>query len=205
MLRSGADAMWLRYPLAVGVAYLVFLALLWLWLRSRAEDYAGGLDLPGSGSASSSGHDAGLQFEGAGGHFAGGGASGSFDMPADDLSLIDGDSSPIGDALGSATDADEFALPLVALILLGVAVFSSLFMVYSAPTLFAELLVDGVLSASLYRRLRGLETRHWLETAIRRTAGPFALTAALMAACGGLMAHYAPGAHSIGDVITHAS
>lgn len=77
-------------------------------------------------------------------------------------------------------------------------------MVYSAPVLFAELLVDGVLSASLYRRLRGLETRHWLETAFRRTALPFALTAAIVSASGWGILLYAPEAHSIGDVISHS-
>lgn len=84
--------------------------------------------------------------------------------------------------------------------------FSSFFMIYSAPApaLFAELLLDGVLSASLYRRLRGLETPHWLETALRRTALPFVLAAAIVSALGRGMAIYAPEAHSIGDVISHA-
>jgi hypothetical protein len=82
---------------------------------------------------------------------------------------------------------------------------SSFFMVYSAPVLFAELLVDGVLSASLYHRLRGFETRHWLETAIRRTVWPFVLTTAIVSASGWGMALYAPGAHSISDVIFHSS
>jgi polyferredoxin len=104
-------------------------------------------------------------------------------------------------------DADELAIPLVVLVLVLVGtlivtlVASSFFMIYSAPILFAELLVDGVLSASLYRRLRGLRTRHWLDTALRRTAGPFALTAVIVAAGGWAMAVYAPGAHSIGDVV----
>lgn len=62
-----------------------------------------------------------------------------------------------------------------------------------------------VLSASLYRRLRGLATRHWLETAFRRTALPFALTAAIVSASGWGMALYAPEAHSIGDVISRSS
>ena len=69
---------------------------------------------------------------------------------------------------------------------------------------FAELLLDGVLSASLYRRLRGLETRHWLETALRRTALPFFLTAIIVSASGWAMTLYAPEAQSIGEVITHA-
>jgi hypothetical protein len=96
---------------------------------------------------------------------------------------------------------------LVFLVLIGAMVFSSFlmlyFMVYSAPALFAELLVDGVLSASLYRRLRGLETRHWLETALRHTALPFVLAATITSASGWAMALYAPEAHSIGDVIVH--
>lgn len=120
------------------------------------------------------------------------------------MSVVGDSGSSVGDALGSVAEAEEFAIPLVVLILLGAMLFSSLFMIYSAPVLFAELLVDGVLSASLYRRLRGLETRHWLETAFRRTALPFALTAAIVSASGWGMALYAPEAHSIGDVLSHS-
>ena len=79
-----------------------------------------------------------------------------------------------------------------------------LFVVYSAPLLFAELLVDGVLAATLYRRLRGIEPRHWLETAVRRTFLPFLLTACFTGAAGWTMAMYAPGANSIGKVFLHA-
>lgn len=35
MLRAGIASMTLRYPLAVAAAYLVFLLLLWIWLRAR--------------------------------------------------------------------------------------------------------------------------------------------------------------------------
>jgi len=65
-------------------------------------------------------------------------------------------------------------------------------------------LLDGVLSVSLYRRLRGLETRHWLETALRRTGWPFVLTAMVFSASGWAMTLYAPDARSIGDVVFHA-
>lgn len=76
--------------------------------------------------------------------------------------------------------------------------------VYSAPLLFAELLVDGVLTVGLYRRLRGMESQHWLETAIKRTAWPFAITAVLVFASGWGMQKYAPEAHTIGQVMVHA-
>lgn len=202
LLHAGFIEMWLRYLASFGVAYLMFLFLLWLWLRTRAEDYA---DLPDiSGSPSSGSGSSGTCYSGKGGDFGGGGASVSFDAPSESISAISDSGSSVGDALGTVAEAEEFAIPLVVLILIGAMLFSSLFMIYSAPVLFAELLVDGVLSASLYRRLRGLETRHWLETAFRCTALPFALTAAIVSASGWGMALYAPEAHSIGDVISHS-
>lgn len=202
LLHAGLVEMWLRYLAAFGGAYLVFLVLLWLWLRTRAEDYADVPDLSGAPSSSSS--SPGTCYSGKGGDFGGGGANGSFDAPSEHISVIGDSSSSVGDALGTVAEAEEFAIPLVVLVIAAAMVFSSLFMIYSAPTLFAELLVDGVLSASLYRKLRGLETRHWLETALRRTALPFALTAVIVSASGWGMALYAPGAHSIGEVISHS-
>lgn len=202
LLREGMVEMWLRYLAAFGIAYMVFLVLLWLWLRTKAEDYD---DVPDISNFPSSGSGNSIFSGGDGGQFGGGGASGSFDAPDADISPIGEVGSSVGEALGSA---DELAVPL-ALVLLVVAliaaiVCSSLFMVYTAPTLFSELLVDGVLSASLYRKLRGLHTRHWLETAIHRTALPFIITAAIVSASGWAMALYAPEAHSIGEVIYHA-
>ena len=105
-------------------------------------------------------------------------------------------------------DADELAVPLIVVVIavgvLAALILSSLWVVYSAPVLFAELLVDGVLAASLYRRLRGLDSRHWLETAIRRTFLPFAIAAIVTASIGWGMTLYAPEADSIGDVLLHA-
>jgi len=199
-LHAGFVEMWLRYLASFGVAYLMFLFLLWLWLRTRAEDYADFPDLsasPSYGSGSSG-------YSGKGGDLGGGGASGSFDAPSENISVVSDSGGSVGDALGTVAEAEEFAIPLIVLVLLGAMVFSSFFMIYSAPVLFAELLVDGVLSASLYRKLRGLETNHWLETALRHTALPFALTAAIVSASGWAMTIYAPEAHSIGEVISHS-
>jgi hypothetical protein len=202
LLHTGFVEMWLRYLAAFGIAYMMFLVLLWLWLRTQAEDYA---DLPDLSGLPSGAGNSGTCYSGKGGDFGGGGASSSFDAPSDHISAIGDSGSSVGDALGTAAEAEEFAIPLVVLVLAAAMICSSLFMIYSAPILFAELLVDGVLSASLYRRLRGLETRHWLETALRRTALPFALTAVIVSASGWGMTLYAPEAHSIGDVISHSN
>ena len=206
LLQGGYHDMWLRYPLALGAAYLVFLLLLWLWLRTRPGDWIDAWDGTVPDFSPSGGNASG--WSGHGGGSGGGGASASFESSASidaDGSAIDAITGPIGDAVGSAAEADELAIPLAAVILaigvVTVVALSSLFVVWSAPVLFAELLVDGVLAAGLYRRLRRIETRHWLETAVRRTWLPFLLTALLAAAAGWGMAKYVPGADSIGDVV----
>lgn len=208
LLDSGLTEMWLRYSCAMLAAYLMFLFLLWLWLRSSAEDY---LDFPDLSGISPSGRssEAVQGFEAKGGEFGGGGAQGSYDEPVSSYSispepignLSDGDGNVIGEALEGAAQAEELAIPLVVLVLLGALLFSSALIVYSAPMLFAELLLDAALAAGLYRKLRSLPTRHWLETAIHRTVWPFIATTIFVAACGWSMQLYAPGAHSLAEVI----
>jgi len=199
MLRFGVTSMALRYPLALLLAYGVFLVLLWLWLRSQAEDYVDIPDFSGSGSSGSG--DCAPAFEGGGGNFGGGGASGSFDGPAS-FAPIESDSSPLSEAASAVGDgADELAIPLLAVAFaLGLAL-ASLYVVYVAPILFAEVLVDGALSYALYRRIKAADSPHWLESAVRRTALPFVLTGVFVSVTGAAMATWTPGAHSIGQVI----
>lgn len=199
LLQLGVTSMALRYPLALLLAYGAFLVLLWLWLRTKADDYVDVPDL--SGLVPSGPNGSAPSFEGGGGHFGGGGASGSFDGPAS-FAPVDSDASPLSEAASALGDgADELAIPLVVMaMVLGLAL-ASLYVVYAAPILFAELLVDGALSYALYRRIQAADSPHWLESAVRRTALPFLLTGVFLAVSGAAMAAYAPGAHSIGEVI----
>ena len=75
LLAFGVDSLALRYPLAVGIAYLVFLLLLWLWLRTSSDDYADVsidvLDWIPDGAA-----NVGGRYKGGRGQFGGGGSSG---------------------------------------------------------------------------------------------------------------------------------
>jgi len=216
LLHLGLTEIWLRYLAAFGFAYLAFMGLLWLWLRTRADDYAEIPDVSGLvPSGRSGGHDC-ADFSGGGGSGGGGGASGTFDGPGDgpglgapvDAGGTDSVSSVVdsaGEALGEGlSGADELAIPVALILAVGALLLSSLWIVYSAPVLFAELLLDGMLAASLYHRLRGLETQHWLETAVRRTWVPFLLTALIVSAAGWGMKLYAPQAHSVGEVIAFA-
>ena len=211
---AGIQAMHVRYPVAVGGAYLVFLFLLWLWLRTEADDYLdASIDIADLSGGGSSGVDAMPDFGGSGGEFGGGGASGNFviddSLPASSLPGSDGGAADgLGEAVGEVVGgADEGAIPLaVALLvvaLVAVLLFATFYIVYLAPALFAELLVDGALSASLYRRMRGLQTRHWLESALRRTALPFAVSALGLGLVGYALHAYAPEAHTLGEVLRH--
>ena len=224
LLHAGLFSMAWRYPLALGAAYAFFLFLLWLWMRTKVDDY---FDLPDIddlpipiGSGSSGGGSPSFS-SGGGGNFDGGGASGSFDdasrVPLAMLSSADsgGDSgsgsasssssgSGLGD-IGDLGDADELVIPLIVVALaIGLAV-ASLYVVYMAPALFAELLVDSAFSVALYRKLRRAPAESWLSTALRRTALPFALTAVFLAVVGFALASYAPGAHTIGQAINYTA
>ncbi len=209
LLKAGMESMFIRYPISVGCAYLVFLFLLWLWIRTEAKDYLDVADIQGPSTGQGGSSDNIKDFGGGDGQFGGGGASGSFDMDDSlpspslpDINIPGGDS--VADVLGGA---DEGAVPLVvALIIAALAAMlflAMLYIVYLAPALFAELLVDGVLSASLYRRLRGLATRHWLESAVRRTVLPFVVTVLGLGAMGYALERYAPQAHTLGEVHQH--
>jgi len=201
LLQAGIENMALRYPLALALAYLFFLFLIWLWLRTKAEDY---LDVPDvSGVLPRGGAPDALPSirSGGGGDFGGGGASGSFDGSG---TAIDEAANPLGsagEALGSVADADELAIPLVVVALaIGLAL-ASLYVIYIAPLLFAEVLVDGALSYALLRRLRSQDPRHWLSGAFGRTVLPFVATAMFLAGAGAAMTAFAPGARSIGEVV----
>ena len=244
LLQLGVDAMAVRYPIAVALAYLVFLGLMWVWLRARQDDLSGLLELvptddvgavfdamPGPGARLPS-------FGGGGGRFGGGGASGSFETPdlgvvraagsemgeaggtvgqgashaagstaSDALGSRVGDAvgGKLGDAAGAVLDADEGAVPivivgLVLLFALGLLVACG-YVVYIAPALFAEVLVDGILSVVLFRHLRAEQRPSWQGAAVRGTIVPFLATAAFLCAVRYAMAVYAPGARSIGEVI----
>lgn len=198
LLHAGVTRMALRYPLAMVGAYVAFLLLLWLWLRTRADDYGDGLDIVDAIPTPDLG-DTMPSLSGGGGEFGGGGASSSFDNGgAEALSDAANPFEKVADVGGAA---DELAIPiLVAILAIGLAL-ASLYVVYLAPTLFAELLFDGVLSYGLYRHLRGADSRNWLETAFRRTVLPFALTAVFLVAVGAGLSAYAPDAHTIGAAL----
>lgn len=205
MLHLGLHNMALRYPLALLVAYGFFMFLLWLWLRTDASDYDNAPDAadllssitPRGGSAPET-----VFRSGSGGDFGGGGATGDWgvgSLASDSADAVGG----VGKSLGAVAEADDLGPPLVAIALalvlvLGLAI-AGCYLIYSAPVLLAEVAVDGALSYALYRRVGNEDPRHWLGTALRRTALPFILCAVLVAGIGWGLQAAAPEARSLGQ------
>jgi hypothetical protein len=222
LLHAGIGAMWFRYAVAILIAYGVFLLLLrlWLWMQQRS---LGDVDIDGSsfdissvGSGSSGG--GGGSWSGGGGSFGGGGASGGWEEgvkvgalsssgPSEPIS-VSGSGSSSGSSGGSfldnfSADLDEGVLIIIALVAILGGVIASLYVIYIAPGLLAEILVDGALLAGLYKRVKHIEQRHWLRAAVRRTIVPVLIAAVCFTAAGYAMHLAAPEARSIGDVWRH--
>jgi hypothetical protein len=190
LLAAGVDRMPVRYGLAVVVAYLVLFLVLraWIlaWKRGMRDDLSV-LDLQDVEFP-----DAG--FEGGGGSFGGGGASSAFGPPQrSETAVPDIDLDP-GEGIVIAV-----VLALVASVLV-----ASLWMVWTAPTLFAEVLVDAGISVGLYRRFRRAAEGSWLLTAFRHTAVPFAVVLVVFVLGGAYLQSKFPEARSLGDVVEAA-
>jgi hypothetical protein len=223
LLRLGVTSMTVRYPLAVILAYCVFLLLLRLWLalQRRSESNSDLLSesgdvlphlfdapVPSAGVARPPTFGGGGNFGGAG---AGGGWSGGAGVSADMTggASIAGSSAPgagssmsdyVPDLPNVDLDFDDgcfwIIIPVAAIAGVIIAMF---YVVYIAPVFLAEILVDALLLAGLYKRLKGVEPRHWLRSAVGRTLLPALIATALFIAAGYLMERVAPEARSIGE------
>jgi hypothetical protein len=219
LLHSGMTRMSLRYPLAILFAYCVFLLLLRLWLsllRPGQDDHldVDFSDLPVDINLPNAPVDAGggFSFSGGGGDAGGGGAGGSWGQGllssssssgsggGSSLSGGGGGSSSSGGGFGGGLDLDEGCLIVIAIAAIAGAFLAVLYVVYVAPALLAEILVDGVLVAGLYRKLKGIEQRHWLRAAVRKTILPALIAALLFSLAGYALQSAAPKARSIGEV-----
>lgn len=222
LLHAGLTAMALRYPIAVGVGYLAFLGLVRLWLRrfrlrARVTRRERGADIELDileipiDQLFTSGSTPEPEFGGFGhgGGFSGGGGGTSWGDGSPTFTSAAVSSPPTGGGGGSAgggwdLDLDEGALWLVPIaILVAIALGVVGYIVYLAPTLFAEMLLDAGLAAGLYHRLLRTGHQSWLTTAIRSTIIPTCLVAALLALGGTVMQGVYPDAISIGAVVSH--
>ena len=192
--QAGMDAMLLRYPLAVLMAYGVFLLLMWLWIRWRWDAVADGL---GSGPGGGGSHQ-GSPWSGSGGHSGGGGASASWGEAATSSSTSAGSTSLLDVADGEA------GLPLLAILgiiaLVATVLLASVWVVWSAPVLMAELLVDAAIAGGLYKRMQGMQEQGWWRLCLSHTIWPLLGLLVFFAGLGWLAQELVPDAVSLMQV-----
>jgi hypothetical protein len=159
---------------------------------SGVDTFGGGGDFAGAGVGGSWGDAAGAGLRNATPSFnagsvsSGGGGGGGGDW----LSGLDFD-----------LDSEGCVFFLLALALVVAGVCASLYVVYAAPLLLAEVLVEGVLLSGLYRGMKRARRGEgdWLGAALRRTWLPVLLTVLTFTAAGYLLQRAAPRARSIGE------
>lgn len=211
LLSLGLKRMSIRYVLAIFLAYLTFLFLIWLWLKLQkmkleVDVDIDAIDIVDIADILPAGKSVDVDFTGGGGRFGGGGASESFGeakTPQPEIIKLDSGSGGGGGGgldIGIDIDLDELLVVIVALAAVLAGLIASLYIVFSSPALFAEVLLDGALSVGLYKRLKKLEQRHWLQSAIKKTWVPFLVVLLFFFIAGLIMQNYAPEADSIGDV-----
>ncbi len=198
LLHLGIGQMWLRYPVAIFAAYCVFLLLLrvWLWLQDNRRSE---IDLSVMNFDLSAGADNAVtsNFSG-GGDFGGGGAGGSWSDGVSTAS-VSSDVSVL-DSVNVDLDLEELGLVILAVAALVGGIFAAFYVIYIAPVLLAEIFVDGVLLAGLYKKTKDLEKTNWLKTAVRKTLLSAILAFLLFTIAGFTMQKIAPEARSIGEV-----
>lgn len=204
----GMEEMSWRYPVSVLLSYVVMLVMLWLWSRRESWDGnfdGGGGSLGNSGGGSNGGaHD----YAGGGGEFGGAGASGSFDGGASDIGSLAGDAA--GGAIEMVAGADEAAIVLIpialiiALVMLcGGFAYGAVSLVWQAPALLAELMIDAGTGTVLWVYVRPVDRRNWLATALRKTAPTFIAFTVVFAGAGHLLEWIDPTAITLFDVLAN--
>ena len=193
---AGIDAMLLRYPMAVLLAYGVFLLLMWIWIRWCWDNVLDGLSPDvGSGSPSPRGSAVESPWSGVGGRSGGGGASASWNESAP---VIAGDA---GELPLTGLAEDEAGLPLLAILgivaLAATVLLASVWVVWSAPVLMAELLVDAAIAGGLYRRMQGMQQQGWWRVCVSHTIWPLLGLLVFFTVVGWLAQELAPGAVSL--------
>jgi hypothetical protein len=199
LLRLGATQMVVRYPIAIAAAYGVFIMLigLWLWLQRNDSDM---LDAAGEVLDSTD--------WGGGGRISPSGGSVNLvsDMTASPVPPVSGGSGgggggggPSFDIVGIDVDLDDAIWVVLAIVVLIAGLLAILYIVYIAPILLTEVLVDGLLAAGLYKTVKGVEGRYWMTTVLRKTAIPAILALIFFSIAGFCIQKIAPEASSIGD------
>ncbi len=211
LLLAGIQAMWIRYAIALVVAYAVFLLGVRIWLRYAGFDVHvlprrrdGGYDAPDLLPDNVAVRGPGDVFRGGGGRSGGGGASMHLDGGASEAKspafLGASSSSSSG---GGGFDLDD-GLVLIALVAVALAVSGAvIYLIWAAPTILAEAAFAGLLSAGLVRSTRRIASGDWMTSVIGNTWVAFGVVSILAIGFAVYAQHVYPDARTLADVVRH--
>ena len=203
---AGVESLALRYALALGVGYLVYLLLLRVWagmlVREEERDVPDpGLDLPwpDGGGRAGGGYEAG-----GGGDFGGGGAHASFDVPADAGSAL-GDAA--SGALDAVSGADEGAIVVIPVLAVFAAVAAALLgagwllLAYFGTEALLAAAVELAFAYTAARTVVRVEREGWLLAAIRLTWKPLLGSLVSAVVLGAAIDHFVPQADTLPEAV----
>ena len=216
LLMAGVHQMWIRYAVALFMAYVAFLCGVWIWLRlvgfdrrilpsrrNSLANAANGIDIGNAGGSWGRGGDGSI-FRGGGGGSGGGGASASFgEAPSSPSSRpMLALSSRGGSSSGGGFDLGDDGWVFVALIALFAAVFGAVvWIIYAAPTILADAAFAGMLSGGLVRSTRHIASGGWVESVLGHTWFAFAVVLVLAIAFAIVAQTHFPEARTLVDVV----
>ena len=194
LLKLGLQSMALRYTVSTLLAYGAFLGLLWLWMRTRPDDWAdvadgvsSGVDVVDLASAALRSRGVGMQ---------------SVQAPHMDVAELPTTSDSSGGwNLGDVADADEFAVVVLIVVAVVALASAGMYIIVQAPSLLAEVALDGAVMGSLYQRLQQAERQHWALSAWAYTRWPLLGLLCVMALLGWGLQLAAPGALTMGQAL----
>ena len=222
--------LWMRYALAVIVAYAAFLGLLKIWLVyfaiciRHAHGESGGVDISDfcdfSGAGSSSGSSSSVSELGSGGgKFGGGGASANWgtgepqpvvvapmqqaSASTSSSSVSHGSSS--GGGFGLDLDGDEIVLVIIVIAVAFAIIGAGAYLIWAAPTILGDTAFNAVLASALIHKTRKVSHPEWVGSVLHATAIPFSIVFALTILMGWYAQHICPSAMRVRDAIHCAS
>jgi hypothetical protein len=222
--------LWMRYAIAIVVAYGAFLGLLKIWLiyfaicirHAHGKSSSDGVDISDfcdfSGGGSSSGSSSSVSELGSGGgRFGGGGASASWGTAepqpviaapirtASVSTASHGSSSSSGGGFGLDLDGDEIVLVLIIIAVAAAIIGAGAYLIWAAPTILGDTAFNAVLASALIHKTKKVSHPEWVGSVLRATAIPFSIVFALTILMGWYAQHICPSAMRVRDAIHCAS
>jgi hypothetical protein len=206
----GVDSLALRYLVTLGAGYLAYLLVLrgWAAILVRRDGPGvpdgSGLDLGDLPGNLPSGVRLPTIHSGQGGDFGGGGASGDFGGASDAGSALGDMASGAVDVLGGADDGAVVVIPVVAIFLIGAAVFfgaGALLLLFFGWEVLLTVAIELAFSYVSARAAVRVVREGWISAAVRLTWKPMLGALVCGVLLGAAIDHFIPTANSLPQAI----